>query len=258
MPRFADLRMSLGGLHTASFCLAAQMVREHDDDVNHRFCACSVIVIASFALPSTAQEPVSLRAEDGWTIHADAYGTGDRGVVLVHGGRFTKGDWAKQARALVDAGFRVLAIDLRGFGRSKEGPPSLKRDATYLDVLAAVRYLRSRGTRTVSVIGGSMGGDAAADALGATPAGDIDRVVLLAHGAYGAPEKLVGRKLFVVTRDDANAAGPRLPRIQAQYDKAPEPKELIILDGSAHAQFMFESNQGERLMREILRFLSAP
>ena len=118
------------------------------------------------AQAASAQEPVFLRAEDGWTIHADAYGIGDRGVVLVHGGQFTKGDWAKQARELVDAGFRVLAIDLRGFGRSKEGAPSLKRDATSLDVLAAVRYLRSRGAKTVSVIGGSMGGDAAADALG--------------------------------------------------------------------------------------------
>jgi len=234
------------------------MVRQHDDGVPPAICAGLVIVMASFAQAATAQEPVSLRAEDGWTIRADEYGSGDRGVVLVHGGQFTKGDWAKQARALVNAGFRVLAIDLRGFGRSKEGAPSLKRDATYLDVLAAVRYLRSRGTRTVSVIGGSMGGDAAADALGAANAGEIDRVVLLAHGAYGPPEKLVGRKLFVVTREDANAAGLRLPRIQAQYDKAPEPKELVILDGSAHAQFVFDSNQGERLMREILRFLSAP
>jgi pimeloyl-ACP methyl ester carboxylesterase len=199
-----------------------------------------------------------LRAEDGWTIHADAYGTGDRGVVLVHGGQFTKRDWAKQAHTLVEAGFRVLAIDLRGFGRSKDGPPSLKRDATFLDVLAAVRYLRSRGAKTVSVVGASMGGDAAADALSAASGAEIDRVVLLAHGAYGAPEKLVGRKLFVVTREDANAAGLRLPRIQAQYDKTPEPKELIILDGSAHAQFVFEGPQGERLMREILRFLSAP
>ena len=220
---------------------------------------CSVIFMATLTHAAAAQEALSLRAEDGWTIAVDEYGSGDRGVVLVHGGRFTKGDWVKQARALVAAGFRVLAIDLRGFGRSKDGPPSLKREATYFDVLAAVRHLRSRGARTVSVIGASMGGDAAADALGAAAhGGEIDRVVLLAHGAYGPPEKLIGRKLFIVTREDANAAGLRLPRIQAQFDKAPEPKELIVLDGSAHAQFIFQTDQGERLMREILRFLSLP
>ena len=27
-------------------------------------------------------------------------------------------------------------------------------------------------------------------------------------------------------------------------------------DGSAHAQYIFETDQGDRLMREILRFLS--
>jgi hypothetical protein len=49
-----------------------------------------------------------------------------------------------------------------------------------------------------------------------------------------------------------------LPRIRAQYEKATDPKELVVLDGSAHAQFIFDTAQGERLMREILRFLSAP
>jgi hypothetical protein len=33
---------------------------------------------------------------------------------------------------------------------------------------------------------------------------------------------------------------------------------LIILDGSAHAQFLFATDQKERLLREILRFLSQP
>jgi len=48
------------------------------------------------------------------------------------------------------------------------------------------------------------------------------------------------------------------PTIRAEYDKAPDPKELMILEGSAHAQFIFQTDQGERLMREILRFLSDP
>ena len=43
-----------------------------------------------------------------------------------------------------------------------------------------------------------------------------------------------------------------------KYEKAPQPKELIILDGSAHAQFLFETAQSDRVMREILRFLLAP
>jgi hypothetical protein len=31
---------------------------------------------------------------------------------------------------------------------------------------------------------------------------------------------------------------------------------MIILEGGAHAQFLFKTNQGDRVMREILRFLS--
>jgi len=224
-----------------------------------RLTLCPIFVAVVTSAVATAQEPVSFATEDGWTIHADLYGTGERAVVLVHGGRFTKKDWSAQARALTEAGFRVLAIDLRGFGMSKDGPPSSNTDAgPGLDVLAAVRHLRKLGATSVSIVGASMGGDAAADALGEAKPGEIDRVVLLAHGGYGPPETLHGRKLFIVARDDANAAGPRLPRIRAQYDKAPEPKELVLLDGSAHAQFLFGSDQGERLMREILRFLTAP
>ena len=51
---------------------------------------------------------------------------------------------------------------------------------------------------------------------------------------------------------------PRLIAIREQFERAPEPKELVVLEGSAHAQFLFQTDQADRLMREILRFLSAP
>ena len=126
-----------------------------------------------------------------------------------------------------------------------------------LDVLAAVRYLRKAGAKTVSVIGASMGGAAAGDAAIAARPGEIDRVVLLAAEPSGPASKLKARSLFIVARYDSSEAGPRLSGIRAQYEQAPDPKELVILDGSAHAQFLFQTDQGERVMREILRFLSA-
>jgi pimeloyl-ACP methyl ester carboxylesterase len=126
----------------------------------------------------------------------------------------------------------------------------------HLDVLAAVRYLRANGAKSVSVVGGSMGGGAAGDASIAAKPGAIDRLVLLGSAPNGPAERLKSAILYIVARDDANAAGPRLPRIREQYERSPEPKELIILEGSAHAQFLFQTEQGERVMREILRFLS--
>ena len=126
-----------------------------------------------------------------------------------------------------------------------------------LDVLAAVRYLRKNGTKTVSVMGGSLGGGAAAAASIASQPGEIDRLVLLAAVVNGPAERIKSPLLVIVARDDADDEGLRLPRIRAWFDKAPQPKELIVLDGSAHAQFLFQTEQGDRVMQEVLRFLTA-
>lgn len=217
----------------------------------------AAVLLAGVAGPP---ERVSFPTQDGGLVYADIYGTGDRGVVLAHGGRFNKESWTPQARTLAKAGFRVLAFDFRGYGQSRGPGESQPLGAPlHLDVLAAVRYLRQTGTKTVSIVGGSMGGGAAADASMEAEPGEIDRVVLLAAQANGPAEKLKGRKLFIVSRDDVGGPDiPRLPKIRAQYERAPDPKELVILDGSAHAQYIFGTDQGERLMREILRFLSEP
>jgi pimeloyl-ACP methyl ester carboxylesterase len=172
--------------------------------------------------------------------NANLYGTGDRAVILAHGGQFDRKSWQPQASELVKAGFRVMTIDFAG------AP----------DILAAVHYLRKNGAKTVSVVGASMGGDYAIEAAEAEPAA-FDRIVLLGAGAYSPLIKMKGPKLYIVARDDANADGPRLPNIQKQYDKTVEPKKLIVLKGAAHAQFLFQTDQGARVMSEILRFLSA-
>jgi pimeloyl-ACP methyl ester carboxylesterase len=176
----------------------------------HTFAALAAFVI----LTGQSQTPrhVSISVPDGGVVQADVYGTGDRGVVLAHGGRFDKSSWEEQGRALAEAGFRALAIDFRAGVEVRAGRES-----------------------------------------------EIDRIVLLAHMPIDAPDRMTGRKLFIIARDDLGSGDvPRLPAIRNQYEKAPGPKELLILDGSAHAQFIFATGQGERLMREILRFLSAP
>ena len=218
----------------------------------------TVILALLFARGAGAQNAVSFPTEDGGLVYADIYGEGDRGIVLAHGGRFNKESWEKQSHVLASAGFRVLALDFRGYGKSRGPGDSAPMSAPlHLDVLAAVRYLRKMGAKTVSVVGGSMGGGAAGDASIASQPGEIDRVVFLGAYPNGPADKLKCTSLFIVARDDANEDGPRLPRIREQYERAPQPKALIILDGSAHAQFLFQTDQGERVMREIVQFLSA-
>src|ERR1700687_2052675 len=218
----------------------------------------AVIVALLVAGDATAQKAVSFPTEGEGVVYADVYGEGDRGIVLAHGGRFNKESWAKQARTLASEGFRVLAINFRGYGKAAGPGQSAPLSAPlHLDVLGAVRYLRETGAKSVSVVGGSMGAGAAGDASIASRPGEIDRLVFLGGSPNGPAEKLKSPSLFIVARDDSNGDGPRLPKIQEQYDKAPEPKALIILNGSAHAQYLFQTDQGERVMREILHFLSA-
>jgi hypothetical protein len=44
--------------------------------------------------------------------------------------------------------------------------------------------------------------------------------------------------------------------VRDEYGKAPGPKELLVLPGSAHAQNIFPTDQGARLMENIVRFIS--
>jgi pimeloyl-ACP methyl ester carboxylesterase len=205
-----------------------------------------------------AQQTISFPTEDGGSVCADLYGQGTRAVLLAHGGRFTKESWRDQAQVLVSKGFQVLAIDFRGFGCST-GPGQADFDNAPFekDVMAAVAYLKALGAKTVSVVGGSFGGGAAGDASIKSAPGAIDRIVFLGSAPNLSAEKLKARSLFIIARDDANGAGPRLPGIRAQYERAPPPKDLVILEGSAHAQFLFQTDHSATVMRDILNFLSA-
>jgi predicted alpha/beta hydrolase len=213
------------------------------------------------ALPAVAQRTITIPLPDGRaSIQADLYGNGNRGIVLAHGGRFGKESWAPQAQILAQRGFTVLAVQFRGDKKIPDGSTSAEGayEDNAADVLAAVRYLHSKGMRSVSAIGASLGGDAVGDADAATAPGEFDRVVFLGSEGGSHPEKLTGRKLYLVARDDANADGPRLPGIEAHYAQAPQPKKLIVVNGSAHAQYLFGTPEGPLVMNEILAFVAQP
>jgi pimeloyl-ACP methyl ester carboxylesterase len=212
----------------------------------------------ALTIAASAQQAVSFATDDGGQLCADLYGRGPNAVVLAHGGQFKKESWRDQALTLAAAGFQVLAIDFRGFGCSKgPGQEDFYKAPFDKDVLAAVRYLKAHGAKTVSVVGGSFGGAAAGDASIKSP-GEIDRVVFLGASPGLPANRLKSRSLFIVAREDSEGGSiPRLPGIRAQYERAPQPKQLIVLEGSAHAQFLFQTDQGARVMQEIVQFLTA-
>jgi alpha-beta hydrolase superfamily lysophospholipase len=191
---------------------------------------------------------VSFPTSDGGRVVGSLYGVGDHAVVLAHGAVFDKESWAEQARVLVDKGLRVLAIDFRGYGKSQAGS---QEEALHLDILAAMRYLRDQGAKRVSVVGGSMGGRAAAQAAVEAKEGEIDRLILLAHAPIRRPQEIKGSKLFIVSQGDRLSQS-----VKQQYEAAPQPKKLVILEGNAHAQHIFRSPQADELTKQIVDWLT--
>lgn len=168
---------------------------------------------------------------------------------MAHGSVFNKESWQKLPKTLTDNGFSVLALDFRGYGASRSGD---KGSALYEDILAATRYLHDqKQMKSVSVIGASMGGGAAAKAAIEARKGEIDKLILISPAPISHPEQMRGKILFIASKDES-----MIGLINDQYEKASELKQLQLIEGSAHAQHIFKTEQGETLTRTILDFLS--
>jgi pimeloyl-ACP methyl ester carboxylesterase len=103
---------------------------------------------------------VRFTAADGTPLDGVMVGGGTAGVVLAH--EYASdlcGAWPF-ANYLAKRGFRVLAIDMRCFGRSA-CPQGGAAGRVADDLVAAVAELRHRGVTKVALVGASMGGSAA-------------------------------------------------------------------------------------------------
>lgn len=100
-------------------------------------------------------------------LHVEDSGGSGRPVVLIHGWPLSAGSWAHQTGVLRGAGFRVIAYDRRGFGRSDKPTTGYDYDALAADL---ARVIDERDLREVTLVGFSMGG------------GEVARYVA-AHGA---------------------------------------------------------------------------
>lgn len=93
-------------------------------------------------------------AADGTELYVKDWGSG-RPVVLIHGWPLNADSWEHQALALAEAGYRVVAYDRRGFGRSAQPFHGYDYD-TLSDDLGKV--MQALDLRDAAVAGFSMGG----------------------------------------------------------------------------------------------------
>ena len=203
------------------------------------------MLLMSFTLMA---KEVSFITADQAKIYGLYYPKGSQAVVLAHGAVFNKESWEPLAKQLVASNITVLAIDFRGYGKSTVGE---KNNALYEDILTAVRYLRQqKNISNITVLGASMGGKAAAEAVIHAKSGEINKLILLSPMPVAKPENLQSDILYIASENEGV-----IETIKSQFQKAPKPKKLQLLKGSAHAQHIFKTEQADELTNLILKFL---
>ena len=88
-------------------------------------------------------------------LHVDDTGGTGRAVVLIHGWPLSGESWSKQVPAFVEAGYRVVTYDRRGFGRSDKPKTGYDYDTLTEDLHTLLTEL---DLNDVTLVGFSMGG----------------------------------------------------------------------------------------------------
>ena len=150
-----------------------------------------------------ASQPVTLRTADGLDLRGRYVTSQNGAAVIVFPGSAGR---AAQARVLVDRGYGVLMLDMRGYGNSAGDPNMFGWSATQ-DVDAGVAFLTGRPDVPDGRIGGlgfSVGGEVMLEAAAENPA-------LRAVVADGAGERSVRE-----SRLRGRAGWPSLPSYLVQ------------------------------------------
>jgi len=145
----------------------------------------------------------TIETRDGTHLYSKCWGEG-RPVVLIHGWPLSSDSWDPITNALADAGYKAIAYDRRGFGRSSQPSGGYAYD-TFADDLAAV-MAHYGADSDVALVGFSMGG------------GEIARY-LSRHGGKGVSQvALISSVVPYMLQSDDNPDG--VP--QATFDEMTE------------------------------------
>ncbi|MEY8745805.1 alpha/beta fold hydrolase [Bacillales bacterium AN1005] len=153
------------------------------------------------------EQPIELYYED--------HGTG-KPIILIHGWPLSGRSWEKQVPALIEAGYRVITYDRRGFGQSSQPWDGYDYDTFASDLHKLILHL---DLRDATLVGFSMGG------------GEVARYV----GTYGTER--VSKAVFAgavppylyITED--NPQGGLDDATIAEFQNGVKADRLAFLDG---------------------------
>ena len=120
---------------------------------------------------------IDVGKENSTSIHLyyEDHGSGQP-VVLIHGYPLSSGSWEKQVPALLDNGYRVIAYDRRGFGKSSQPTTGYNYDTFAEDLHKVVSKLK---LKDFVLVGFSMGGGEVARYIGKFGSKNISKAVIL-------------------------------------------------------------------------------
>ena len=109
-------------------------------------------------------------------LYYEDHGTG-KPVVLIHGWPLSGTSWERQVPALLEAGYRVITYDRRGFGNSGKPTSGYDYDTLTSDLH---KLLTKLDLRDSALVGFSMGGGEVARYLGAYGSERASKAVFMA------------------------------------------------------------------------------
>jgi len=120
---------------------------------------------------------VDVAKENSTSIHLyyEDHGSGQP-VVLIHGYPLNSASWEKQVPALLKAGYRVIAYDRRGFGKSSQPATGYNYDTFAEDLHRLVQHLK---LRDFVLVGFSMGGGEVARYIGKYGSKGVSKAVII-------------------------------------------------------------------------------
>lgn len=116
-----------------------------------------------------------IKTSDNTKLYVKDWGSG-RPVILMHGWPLSADSWDDQAVAIADAGFRAIAYDRRGFGRSEQPWNGYDYD-TLSDDLASV--IKETGATDAAIVGFSMGGGEVARYMSRHKGANVSQAALI-------------------------------------------------------------------------------
>jgi non-heme chloroperoxidase len=120
---------------------------------------------------------VDVAKENSTSIHLyyEDHGSGQP-VVLIHGYPLNSASWEKQVPALLTAGYRVVAYDRRGFGKSSQPATGYNYDTFAEDLHKLIQHLK---LRDFVLVGFSMGGGEVARYIGKYGSKGVSKAVII-------------------------------------------------------------------------------